>query len=334
MTHEAFFDVLRSERDALNAAFAAARRQFPALAEDAFKSFLIERVAPLAGFAERHARERVAPVVLAAYEVGLELVGQNLAGPGARHPAVDHLFQLVLPACMGLVSRHPLAIMAALSNAAHHLASTSGARAGFWIDELARTGPRAAEIDELLALGQVLAWRAGLAHFRSGALAACSRLPEPLARAALGLDAAQDLASVRARLEHDPWFDPAHPNKNPAARWVGAFRGFGGLFEEPPRVSTSAGQILVESGPLAWLLTADAFGATFHRATEAEVATRLRPALPAAIGFDDGTVRYYGHALPLIARGAPTTAAALPHTLAITFATTHELALCALQGAP
>lgn len=334
MNHEALFDVLRSERETLNATFAAARRQFPALTEDAFKAFLLDRVSPLARAASERCRERVTAVVLAAYEVGLELVGQNLAGPGARDPAIHRAFDVVFPACIALVGRHPLAMIAAVANAAHQIATTTGARPGWWLEELARIGPGAEKLDDFLALGQVLAWRAGLAHFRSGALAACARLPEPLARAALGVEGSQELASVHARLAADPWFDPAQPNKNRAARWVGAFRGFGGLFPEPPRVSASGDHILVESGAQAWLLTADAYGATFHRATDAEVAVRRAPWIPPALGYDGGTVRFLGRPLPLIARGAPTSAAALTHTLAITFATTHELALCSLEGLP
>jgi hypothetical protein len=54
---------------------------------------------------------------------------------------------------------------------------------------------------------------------------------------------------------------------------VGAFRGFGGLFLEPPKVSSSGGGLFVESAGGQWILCADAFGATFHRATEAEAAT-------------------------------------------------------------
>src|SRR2546423_1862172 len=81
-------------------------------------------------------------------------------------------------------------------------------------------------------------WRAGLAHYRAGALAVCAQLPPALARAALGLppDARIGLEDLIARLMADPWLEPAtlagpaHARELRIVARAGAFRGFGGLF--------------------------------------------------------------------------------------------------------
>jgi hypothetical protein len=46
---------------------------------------------------------------------------------------------------------------------------------------------------------------------------------------------------------------------------VGGFRGFGGPFLRTPRVAWANGRFLAGDGEESWVLTADAFGATFHR---------------------------------------------------------------------
>ena len=68
---------------------------------------------------------------------------------------------------------------------------------------------------------------------------------------------------------------------------VGAFRGFGGLFLSPPMVSYADGHFYVSAADQQWLLTADLFGATFHRADHA--LTPNRPKSPFKIE-KNGTV--------------------------------------------
>ena len=160
--------------------------------------------------------------------------------------------------------------MGALTNALYNLAQTPGARGREWLEGMRALALQCADVAILLKVGQVLAWRAGLAHYRAGALAVCAQLPPALARAALGIppDEHIGLENVLARLAADPWLDPARPAREPALRIVasaGAFRGFGGLFLAPPNVASAGGQFVVLDGEACWLLAAEAFGATFHR---------------------------------------------------------------------
>ena len=180
----------------------------------------------------------------------------------------------MLPAVAPLVAGAPDRILGAVSNALHNLATTPGARPEDWLTALERLGPECKDPDTLLRLGQVAGWKAGLAHFRASALAAADALPNSLALAAVGAPASGEWSEVRKRLLADPWFDPATPAVATAQTkrlrvmtQAGAFRGFGGLFPEPPRVAGTGDHFLVRSGEECWLLTADLFGATFHRSS-------------------------------------------------------------------
>src|SRR4051812_4104954 len=273
---DALARVLRGSRDDLNARFAETRQRFPALAGDAFSGFLTDTLDPVIRAVDAVAPERLDAVALAAYDVALELVGQRLAGAGARHTAIETAWRRVLPAAARHLAAEPSRVLAALSNAAHQLESTPGARFSSWVDDVARLAGDCATVDELLRVGQVAAWRAGLAHFRRGAIAAAAALPQALVLDAVGAPPGSQWHDVEAGLLASEWFDPAKPHGQrtkgpdgavPNVKTVGAFRGFGGVFVDPPRVTFAAGHFHVLSGDECWLLTADLYGATFHRVT-------------------------------------------------------------------
>ncbi len=342
---DAFATVLRLEREGCNARFLQARHQRPALSAEAFASFLAECADPVVCAVAAVAPDRTADTAAAAYDLGLELVAQNLAGPRARHDAVARAWQSLLTVAAALVAAAPRRVLGAVSNAVCLLAATPGVRPDWWREEMARLVPRllvADGVEEFLRAGQIVAWRAGMAHFRAGALAALDALPEPLARAALGLppdDAAAlpgvPWAELRARLEADPWYVPGAGEGAavPVAR-VGGFRGFGGLFPEPPQVTGGgAGRFYVRSGEGAWLLTADAFGATFHRATPEEAAGGARPAaLPRGVSVDRDAAHLRRGRVPLPFCGEITACAANGSTLAITGSLSHAVLLIPLDA--
>jgi hypothetical protein len=328
----ALAQVLRAARTELNARFAAARRERPALDAEAFAAFLRTTVDPLVRAVEQASPDRVADVALCAYDLGLELLGQGLAGPAARDPFVEAGWRRVAPAAPALVAAAPERVLAALGNALHLLASTPGARPEEWMGTMEALAPRCADVDTFLRLGQVAAWRAGMAHFRAGALAAADALPEPLALAVLGAPPGQ-WAMVRQRLAVDPWFDPARADAPGGLRVVaraGAFRGFGGLFTEPPRVATAGGNFLAGSGGEWWLLAADAFGATFHRATPDEVArASAAPGVP-GLAVSGARLTWNGASLELPELGTITAVAANGTTAALTARYTHAVVLVSL----
>ncbi|HXG64288.1 MAG TPA: hypothetical protein VNO70_04215, partial [Blastocatellia bacterium] len=177
-----------------------------------------------------------------------------------------------------------------------------------------------------------------LPHYREGALAACRNLDPALARAALRMADDWPLDDVLERLQRDPWFNPALAGRSQSGakqlrvvRWAGAFRGFGGLFPLPPILVAAAGDFVISDTESRWLLTADIFGATFHR---------LGPGTPgeksaAAQGFSinrQGTVSRgeYKATFPELADCA--SFAANDTTLAVTVPLSHSVYLVALTG--
>ena len=336
---EALAAVLRSGRDEFNAQFAEARRRHPDLGGAGFATFLRTTVDPLVRAVEPIQRDSLPQVVMAAYEAGLELVGQKLAGPTARYPLIEEAWRRVLCAVAPLVATAPVRIISAVSNALHNLASTPGARPEQWISLLERLGPQCGDIEALLKLGQVAAWKSGLAHFRLGAIAAADALPPALAVAALGAANSSNWPELRKRLLADPWFDPAAPPLlagAPAGRLrvvaqAGAFRGFGGVFLEPPRVAAAGEHFLVRSDNESWLLTADVFGATFHRAGVAEFESAARQTkLPRGLRVLDSRVVSGNDRFEIAGLGKLTSAAANETTLALTSELTHAVVLVAL----
>jgi hypothetical protein len=326
-----FAEVLRSGRPEFNAQFAHARRLYPELDGEAFGMFLARTLDPWVCATHALDPGRVAAVAMAGYEVGLELVGQRIVGPAARHPAIEQGLAHLLPKVAALAASEPGLAISALSNALHELAVTPGARPGEWVATLEAALPNAEDLETLLCVGQVAAWRAGLAHYRRSALALLARLSEALAFVALGARGG-DLVEIRARLENDPWFVPGVESAAPRVAGVcGAFRGFGGLFLEPPLLARSGSELLVRSGDEAWLLLADAFGATLHRATAEEIAAaREQSEFPATLRLTDGCLEYDGKRLALPATGPVTSAIFDGVTLALTSAASHGVVLVAL----
>jgi hypothetical protein len=184
MVSRALASILRSGRADFNARFVAARRILPELEPDAFAEFLGTVVGDLAEAVEKVRADRLGEVTIAAYDVALELVGQKLAGRGARMAHIEEGWRRILPKTASLVASAPSRLIPAMCNAVHQLASTPGARSARWIETMEKLAPRCADVDAFLKLGQVAAWRAGLAHLRSGAIVAADTLPEGLALAA------------------------------------------------------------------------------------------------------------------------------------------------------
>ncbi len=334
--------VLRSDRAGFNARFATARRARPELDPAAFKVFLETSVDELARAVEQVRSDRLGEVVQVSYDAGLELVGQGLAGPHARTPAVENAWRRVLPGAAALVAQAPGRIIPALCNAAYQLAVTPGARVQEWTEGMAALSSRCPDPAAWGRLGQVIAWRAGLAHLREGALAVADGLPEPLALAALRARPGIPWASLREELRANPWSNPsaddAADRGNQVVAEAGAFIGFGGLFPEPPLVVCARDQFLVRCDQDGWWLMADAFGATFHRATapELEALTVDRKGSPDGAGrarlpLAGSSVELEGRRLDFPALGVLRSAAANSTTLALTSRFSHAVFLVALH---
>jgi hypothetical protein len=278
MISQAFADVLAAGRSGFNHRVREAQRIFPAFRADAFLQFLEEGVDGVAGAVAQVDRTRLPAAVLAAYDVALALAGRSLVGPTARSQALAAAWRGLFPSLARLIAAQPAQVLGMLSNAVIHLEGIGGARVGQWTEELAALAPHLESVEQLRIAGQVLAWRAGAAHFRAGAIAAAAALPEALALRAFGACGWGSWQSFRDDIEHDPWWGGAdlHAMRE---RHLGSFSGLGGQFAMPPEVRAAGDAFFVKSGDRHFLLIADAYGAVLQPAgaEEFEHASAVQP---------------------------------------------------------
>lgn len=264
-----FRNALLARRERYNALFAEARHYQPQLDGAAFGLVLIESVAPLVEAAAAAGAD-ASEVTDGLYAVALELYGHGMLGPERNDPWVTAGWK-AMTGVAGPLGRAPRRVAAAVSNALRNLGQTPGARPAEWIEGLRVCAGIADEPEALLKAGQALAWRCGLAHYRTDALAILAALPAPLAARVLELPDPARVSEALFRMAVDPWCDPRQPTHAPrlsrVAR-IGGFRGFGGVFLAPPMVTLIEGELHARDGNAeggVWRICADAFGATFHR---------------------------------------------------------------------
>jgi hypothetical protein len=268
-------EALKRERDRFNTKFAYARQRFAALDGEVVKEHLRTTVAPIAESVHAVAADRVDAVVDALYDLSLELIGGGFIATESRYPVLLKAWREMLPRLPNLVASDPARIASAVTNAVYNLSATATARPTFWISAMTQLGQTCTDVQAFLEAGKVVAWRSGLAHYREGALAACLDIDAGLARTALGLPENQTapVETIIERLQQDRWLAPAaaglapdRPKQIRVVAAVGAFRGFGGVFVEPPKVLLHDGELMAFDREQSWVVTADLFGATFHRA--------------------------------------------------------------------
>ncbi|MCC7599368.1 hypothetical protein IGS61_17905 [Janthinobacterium sp. FW305-129] len=322
MISPAFASILASGRAQFNARALEARRRFPALDMAAFGAFLRDGVDPLVVAVAAAAPERVGGATLAAYDMALELVGHGLAGPAAKNPFLNTVWRELAPQFAPLLATAPVEVLGMLSNAAVHIASVAGARPAQWQRELAALAPQIATLAQLRAVGQVLAWRAGVAHFRLGALAAADTLPPALALAAFDEPGAQ-WPQVHAQLLGNPW------RGNTEGREFGSFTGLGGAFGTPPQVRATPDGFVVRSAERHYLLVADAYGAVLHGATAQEF-EQAQTGMPASVRVDGASVQIGARRIELDVPAGDIALAANASTLAVTSPWTHAIRLLPL----
>lgn len=322
MISSSFAAILASGRAQFNARAQEARRSFPSLDMQAFGAFLHDGVDPVVQAVAAAAPERAGSFTLAAYDMALELVGHGLAGPAAKNPFLTMVWRELAPHFAPLLAAMPVDALGMLSNAAIHLGGVAGARTSQWQDEMAAIAPQVATLAQLRAVGQVLAWRAGVAHFRLGAIAAADSLPPALALALFG-ESQLDWPSLRAQLLTQPW------RGNPDGIEFGAFAGLGGQFDTPPLARATDDGFIVSAGERFYLLVADAHGAVLHGATADEYA-QASGEVPASLRVDGASLHLGARVLALDLPAGDIALAANAKTVALTSPYTHAIRLLPL----
>jgi hypothetical protein len=281
-----FAQILEANRSRFNARFAEARRIQPGLDPLIFAECLRSTVAQVVEAVHHVRPEKAAEAAEVLYDLSLDLLGQEFLGPNSRYPFIVEGWRFLLPRLSRFIAGSPREFVGSTTNALYNLSTTPGARPGEWAASLLKLVEVCPDAPTLLRAGQVAAWRAGMAHYRLSALDLCRDLPPPVALTALGLSPQAEhppLDTLIDSLKANPWLSPASNLQSPTplrlapgaivsnyqlqiVSRVGAFRGFGGLFLEPPLVWPADDDFVVSDGEGTWLLMADVFGATFHRA--------------------------------------------------------------------
>ncbi|MBN1947030.1 MAG: hypothetical protein JW797_15250 [Bradymonadales bacterium] len=333
---------LNRQRDRYNARFLAARRLHRHLEPQPFLEHLASYIEPAVRAVAELDLEAVDRVTEALYDLSIELFAKRVLGQRPMALLVGRVFRELLPAVPELLARRPRTLTATLCNAAYNLSSQPTVDGGAWIEAMIGLAPACEDPSLFLEAGKVLAWKAGLAHYRESALAAWNSLPDRLKRATLGLSedgSGMPLDQVAQRLS-DPWWRPegtqgAGRKKLAIVGQVGGFRGFGGPFTSPPEVVLVGDRIFAFDNALCWSLHADCFGATLQRfgADLPEGTMRERGELAAAhgaVGLDESGLLAWDDQtahLPLLAHA--TGWACDGDTLAVTVAWSHKVFLVA-----
>jgi hypothetical protein len=219
---------------------------------------------PVAERVAAHDPDAVAAVVEALYDQALPLVAKHWLGREARDPVLAAGYRTLLVALAPALARDPARLSGSVLNALHQLCRDDAERARQWTERLARLGAGIADVDTVLDLGRVLAWRGGWPAWRDAALQAAPRLPAALAQAALEL-AVPPTASLWQVLAAAPTLR-ADEVGTPAASgigwlgWAGGFRGLGGPFAHTPVVGVAAGRLAASDGSDTWWLAGDGYG--------------------------------------------------------------------------
>lgn len=252
--------VLKARRPYFNQCILEARHKLVSFDAESFRIFLQNQVDPLIIAVNEINSGAVYQAVSDAYELSIELIGKNLAGPSSKSDTVNIAWQICAPNYAHLIALDPYRLLGSLTNAALKVASFDNASLDQWFREMNSLSKLIKTLDEFFIAGNIVAWRSGLAHLRKTALNAGAKLPKELAIKAISSTDYQDPTVIYQKLLVDPWagltsFSDYNFQK------TGKFIGYGGALEFPPEIQVSDEDIFVKSGTNYFQLFADSFGA-------------------------------------------------------------------------
>jgi hypothetical protein len=271
MVSASLASALAARRHVFNQRVQETRHRMPGFDTSAFAAFVANEINGVCAAVDAIDSASTGSVVEAAFDIGLELVGQGLAGPSARLPWVNLAWQRLSSPAARLIAASPTDALGAMTNAVVRMGSVPGVRVEEWIGTMEALVSRSDTLDSLRSLGAVCAWRAGMAHLRQAALEHADRLDADLASAAVG-SPRQPWTSLRECLRAERWWNPAQEQRDLQGRTVGGFSGFGGPFAAPPEVRVRGHDFMVESAGRHFLVIADGAGAVILPASSGEFA--------------------------------------------------------------
>ena len=326
-------DVLRAGRADFNQRYTLARQQYRGLTAQDWFAYVKDTLGPVAEKVAAHDTERVAAVIDVLYEQGLPLVGQHWLGPQARAPVLAVVYRQLLGALAPALASDPMRLSGSMLNALHQICQHDARRARPWAEHLAKLAAKISDVEVVLALGIVLAWRVGLPAYRTAALHAGAALPPELAQAALALPMPPTAALWEA-LKRAPTLKPEEigASQLPALEWLGwlgGYRGMGGPFATRPMIGVSGGKLAASDGADTWWLAADGYGIQSLRMGRTED-WPLQAARALVRVSGDGAVNARNHAQKFVELEAAESCVWHAGILAVTLRTSYQVALLRL----
>ncbi len=328
-----FAKALEADRAELNQRFKLCCAQGAPLDAAAFKNHLLARVKPIVLAVAERFPERARLATLELYCVSLELFRAGYWGSESRLPELNQLWDCVLPSLAHLIAREPERVSGSLSNALINLAKYP-VRMHEWLERLQQLGVHCETVSQLLELGHVLSWQAGLTLLRQRSLETLSRWPRELACKALGLVEPVDdtvWKSMLEKLRTDRWYAPtdAQSGNDSTASYeayrVGNYRAIGGAFSDLPRVSVDEGQLYVTDQSSFWRIEVDRFGCVLQPASAPPKAKLKKPRFPTVDVH--GTIHWDDREQETEYLARPTSDAWDGQTLAVTLETSFHVYL-------
>ena len=270
--------VLKAQRGDFNQRFKLAQQQYRALTAEAWYAFIADTLNPVAEIIAAHNEDAVSEVINVLYDQALPLVAKQWLGSAPREPVLAACYKQLLAMLAPVLVREPERVSAALLNALHQLCALDPQQAQEWTKRFAaivKGAAAAPDVEHVLALGRVLAWRVGLAAQREAALRAAPHLPQAWMQQALDLPATPtaqlwDTLAKEPALRADETRPPAKPEW---LGWAGGFRGLGrsgGPFVALPSIGLAGGRLAASDGVHTWWLAADGYGQQVVRMGAAE----------------------------------------------------------------
>lgn len=330
--------LLEQNREALNQRYLQRRAQGAKLEDSSWLFHLRQRILPIVDTVAAVLPEGCTRTLNDLYDVSLDLfaVGHFSESTGILPQALSQLWELTLPRFAKQMARDPRRVSGSLSNAVLSIAQSHPESVDRWLKTLNRAGPLANTVDQLLQIGQVAAWSAGYPEYRAAAVKLAQSLPVEVVRSIFEFPASlsdTDVSELLGQWLVDPWAYRSETTVNsPAIVRVGscgAFRGFGGVFLEPPQVFLSGKQLMATDNHSVWQVIADSFGQSFHRVDTTADVSRRKAAKSVPQVDAHGLVSWNGRTLSCPDLANSTSQAFDGKTLAVTIRNSFHLFLIA-----
>jgi len=266
-------ELLVAHRELLNQMFRRRKAFGTKIDSQAWSQHVGETVLPVVQAVQHIAEERARTTLIDLYEVSLDLFAAGHFSESGNSPTLMQLWKEVLPCLAKTLSRSPKRIAGSFSNAVVALTMESPEIAKRWLGSLQRICGACETPQQLLDVGKVLAWTSGMAIYRHPALVLTQDIHISLLRRLFEVSDTVSENHIRqwlTDLDSNPWYRRPFDKKAGQAKVqqvsrCGAFRGFGGLFLEPPVLFLHDGQIFVSESRNVYQLVADSFGYAFQR---------------------------------------------------------------------